>query len=86
MAYGADFDPATLHDWPEYEQDMREMAWRLGAGAGLTTGFGAASMQNYHGPGSLCAVATRADLWRAGTWVRRRAPSCDYGELDCKLR
>ncbi|HUE21046.1 MAG TPA: DUF2442 domain-containing protein [Bryobacteraceae bacterium] len=25
---GADFDPATLHDWPEYEHDMREMAWR----------------------------------------------------------
>jgi len=23
---GADFDPATLHDWPEYEHEMREMA------------------------------------------------------------
>jgi hypothetical protein len=25
---GADFDPATLHDWPEYEHEMREMALR----------------------------------------------------------
>ena len=25
---GADFDPATLHDWPEYEDEMREMARR----------------------------------------------------------
>jgi len=25
---GADFDPATLHDWPEYEHEMREMARR----------------------------------------------------------
>lgn len=25
---GADFDPATLHDWPVYEQEMREMAGR----------------------------------------------------------
>jgi hypothetical protein len=25
---GADFDPATLHDWPEYEHGMREMARR----------------------------------------------------------
>jgi len=25
---GADFDPATLHDWPEYEREMREMARR----------------------------------------------------------
>ena len=23
---GPDFDPATLHDWPEYENQMREMA------------------------------------------------------------
>jgi len=25
---GADFDPATLHDWPEHEQAFREMARR----------------------------------------------------------
>jgi hypothetical protein len=25
---GADFDPATLHDWPEYEREMRELARR----------------------------------------------------------
>jgi hypothetical protein len=25
---GADFDPSTLHDWPEYEHEMREMARR----------------------------------------------------------
>jgi len=25
---GADFDPATLHDWPEYERDFRELARR----------------------------------------------------------
>jgi hypothetical protein len=25
---GADFDPATLHDWPEYESEMREVAQR----------------------------------------------------------
>ena len=25
---GADFDPATLHDWPTHEQAMREMAQR----------------------------------------------------------
>ena len=25
---GADFDPATLHDWPDYEVAMREMARR----------------------------------------------------------
>jgi len=25
---GADFDPATLHDWPEYAEDMAEMAKR----------------------------------------------------------
>jgi hypothetical protein len=23
---GADFDPATLHDWPEHEQAFRELA------------------------------------------------------------
>ena len=23
---GADFDPATLHDWPLYEQELRERA------------------------------------------------------------
>jgi hypothetical protein len=25
---GADFDPATLHDWPEYERELRELARR----------------------------------------------------------
>ncbi len=25
---GADFDPATLHDWPDYEHEMRELARR----------------------------------------------------------
>ena len=25
---GADFDPATLHDWPLYEQSLRELAKR----------------------------------------------------------
>ena len=25
---GADFDPATLHDWPRYEQAFRELARR----------------------------------------------------------
>lgn len=25
---GADFDPATLHDWPEHERAFREMAQR----------------------------------------------------------
>ena len=25
---GADFDPATLHDWPDYERELREMARR----------------------------------------------------------
>jgi hypothetical protein len=25
---GADFDPATLHDWPLYEQALRDMARR----------------------------------------------------------
>jgi Protein of unknown function (DUF2442) len=25
---GADFDPATLHDWPEYERAFQEMAQR----------------------------------------------------------
>jgi len=25
---GADFDPATLHDWPQHEQAFREMASR----------------------------------------------------------
>ena len=23
---GADFDPATLHDWPEYEEELKSMA------------------------------------------------------------
>jgi hypothetical protein len=31
---GADFDPATLHDWPEVEEDFRAMADRWpGAGS-----------------------------------------------------
>ena len=25
---GADFDPATLHDWPQHEREMRELAQR----------------------------------------------------------
>lgn len=25
---GADFDPATLHDWPQYEQAMKKLAER----------------------------------------------------------
>jgi hypothetical protein len=25
---GADFDPETLHEWPKYEEGMREMAQR----------------------------------------------------------
>jgi hypothetical protein len=25
---GADFDPATLHDWPVYERELRERAGR----------------------------------------------------------
>lgn len=25
---GADFDPAILHDWPEHEQSLRELARR----------------------------------------------------------
>src|SRR5437667_9436200 len=25
---GADFDPATLHDWPEHEKSFRELARR----------------------------------------------------------
>jgi len=30
---GADFDPATLHDWPRYVEDMKAMAkrWALAA-------------------------------------------------------
>ena len=27
---GADFDPATLHDWPEYLDEMKKMAGRWG--------------------------------------------------------
>jgi hypothetical protein len=27
---GADFDPATLHDWPEYLDGMKKMAERWG--------------------------------------------------------
>jgi len=31
---GADFDPATLHDWPERGRQMAELAerWKRGAG------------------------------------------------------
>ena len=25
---GADFDPARLHDWPDFEHEMRELARR----------------------------------------------------------
>lgn len=25
---GADFDPATLHDWPKYSEEMKRMATR----------------------------------------------------------
>jgi hypothetical protein len=25
---GADFDPATLHDWPDYEREFQELARR----------------------------------------------------------
>jgi hypothetical protein len=28
---GADFDPATLHDWPEHEHEFRELARRWAA-------------------------------------------------------
>ena len=28
---GADFDPETLHDWPEYEEEMKRMARRWAA-------------------------------------------------------
>jgi hypothetical protein len=28
---GADFDPATLHDWPEHEAQMAAMAQRWGS-------------------------------------------------------
>jgi hypothetical protein len=28
---GADFDPATLHDWPEHEADMIALARRWAA-------------------------------------------------------
>jgi Protein of unknown function (DUF2442) len=30
---GADFDPATLHDWPKYFEDLKELAkqWALAA-------------------------------------------------------
>ena len=31
---GADFDPATLHDWPEHEADMLALARRWAATAG----------------------------------------------------
>ncbi|MCL0079789.1 DUF2442 domain-containing protein [Dehalococcoidia bacterium] len=28
---GADFDPATLHDWPRYAEEMKRMAKRWAA-------------------------------------------------------
>jgi hypothetical protein len=28
---GADFDPATLHDWPKYEREFQELARRWAA-------------------------------------------------------
>jgi hypothetical protein len=28
VANGANFDPATLHDWPEYERELQELARR----------------------------------------------------------
>ncbi|MBI4591298.1 MAG: DUF2442 domain-containing protein [Candidatus Rokubacteria bacterium] len=31
---GADFDPETLHDWPEYEAQMAVLAKRWAASAG----------------------------------------------------
>ena len=31
---GADFDPATLHDWPEHEADMVALARRWASAAG----------------------------------------------------
>ena len=31
---GADFDPATLHDWPEHERAMVELAQRWAAASG----------------------------------------------------
>lgn len=34
---GADFDPATLHDWPEHVEDLRQMARRW---AEVPTGIG----------------------------------------------
>lgn len=30
---GADFDPATLHDWPEHEAEMAALAKRWGSSA-----------------------------------------------------
>ena len=30
---GADFDPATLHDWPEHEADMKALARRWASAA-----------------------------------------------------
>lgn len=35
---GADFDPATLHDWPEHEMAMKEMAARWEAGESVGSG------------------------------------------------
>ena len=34
---GADFDPATLHDWPEHEASMVAMAQRWAASGGPKT-------------------------------------------------
>ena len=36
-ANGADFDPATLHDWPEHEADMIALAQRWAASTGPGT-------------------------------------------------
>jgi len=41
---GADFDPATLHDWPEHLPALRDMAtrWRDASCSGEATGSGVA--------------------------------------------
>jgi len=30
LANGADFDPATLHDWPKYVDEMKKAAEKWG--------------------------------------------------------
>jgi hypothetical protein len=37
---GADFDPATLHDWPEHEKAFRRAAQRWRGGLGVATEAG----------------------------------------------